>query len=77
MHLPSLAFLCIVPQGMIHRSDSSHFLELREGPFQLILQGLIADKQSVVLAVKNLLRPSRGGRKDKFFEINTINDEDN
>jgi hypothetical protein len=75
-HLPSLAF-CIVPQGMIHRSASSHFLELREGPFQSIFQGLITDKQSVVLAVKSLLRPSRGGRKDNFIEVNTINDEHN
>jgi hypothetical protein len=40
-HLPSLAFLCIVPQGMIHQSASSHFLELHEGPFQSIFQGLI------------------------------------
>ena len=73
-HLPSLAFLCIVPQGMIRRSASTHFLELLPGPFESILQGLNTDKQDVVLAVKGLLRPSRGGR-NRVIEGNTNNDE--
>ena len=51
-HLPSLAFLCIVPQGMIRRSASTHFLEVLPGPFESILQGLNTDKQGVVLAVR-------------------------
>ena len=73
-HLPSLAFLCIVPQGMIRRSASTHFLELLPGPFESILQGLDTDKQGVVLAVKGLLRPSHGGR-NRVVEVNTNNDE--
>jgi hypothetical protein len=73
-HLPSLAFLCIVPQGMIRRSALSHFLELLLGPFKSILQGLDTDKQGVVLAVKSLLRPSRGGR-NRVFEVNMVNNE--
>ena len=73
-HLPSLAFLCIVPQGMIRRSASTHFLELLPGPFESILQGLNTDKQDVVLAVKGFLRPSRGGR-NRVIEGNTNNDE--
>ena len=73
-HLPSLAFLCIVPQGMIRRSASTHFLEVLPGPFESILQGLNTDKQGVVLAVKGLLRPSRGGRNG-VVEVNTNNDE--
>ena len=75
MHLPSFAFLCIVPQGMIRQSASNHFLELLPGPFESILQGLNTDKQGVVLAVKNLLRPSRGGR-NRVLDVDTINDED-
>ena len=72
--LPSLAFLCIVPQGMICRSATSHFLELRPGPFESILEGLNNDKQGVVSAVKGLLRPSRGGR-NRTTVVNTTNDE--
>ena len=75
MHLPSFAFLCIVPQGMIRRSASNHFLELLPGPFESILQGLNTDKQGVVLAVKKLLRPSRGSR-NRALDVNTIHDED-
>ena len=62
-HLPSFAFLCIVPQGMIRRR-SNHFLELLSGPFETILQDLNADKQAVLAAVKGLLRPSRRNRVD-------------
>jgi hypothetical protein len=72
-HLPSFAFLCIVPQGMIRRSASSHFLELLSGPFESILQGLNNDKQAVVAAVKGLLRPSR---RNRVPEVNGIGDED-
>ena len=75
--LPSFAFLCIVPQGMICRSASSHFLELLPGPFESILEGLNNDKQAVLAAVKGLLRPSRGGRNRTTVGevVNTINDE--
>jgi hypothetical protein len=73
-HLASSAFLCIVPQGMIHRSTSSHFLELLPGPFKAILEGLNVNKQAVVRAVKALLRPSR---KSRVHAANMIDDEDN
>lgn len=70
-HLPSFAFLCIVPQGMIYRSPSNHkFLELRPGPFETILQGLSAEKEAVILAVKQLLRPPRRNN------ISTFNDDE-
>lgn len=72
-HLPSFAFLCIVPQGMIRQirpSSSNHFLELLPGPFEDILQGLNTDKQAVIVAVKKLLRPSRGN------QANAIDGED-
>jgi hypothetical protein len=75
-HLPSFSFLCIVPQGMIRRSTSSHFLELLPGPFEAILQGLNADKQAVVGAVKALLRPSRKSRAHARDIANAINDEE-
>jgi hypothetical protein len=69
-HLPSFAFLCIVPQGMIRRSASNHFLKVLPGPFETILQGLNTDKQAIIVAVKKLLRPSRRN------QANAINDED-
>jgi hypothetical protein len=69
-HLPSFAFLCIVPQGMIRRSSSNHFLELLPGPFETIFQGLNTDKVAAVLAVKGLLRPPRRNR------VNAINEDD-
>ncbi|KAN0139135.1 hypothetical protein V8E53_003024 [Lactarius tabidus] len=56
--------------GMICRSSSNHFLELLPGPFETILQGLNTDKEAVVLAVKQLLRPPRRNRLNAF-----INDE--
>ncbi|KAH9163570.1 hypothetical protein EDB89DRAFT_1859881 [Lactarius sanguifluus] len=59
-HLPSLAFLCIVPNGIVRRrSTTSHFLELLPGPFEHIFQGLNLEKDLVLAAVKGLLRPSR------------------
>ena len=73
-HLPSLAFLCIIPQGMIRRSASTRFLELLPGPFKLILQGLNTDKQGVVLVVKGLLQLSHGGR-NRVVEVNMNNNE--
>ena len=70
-HLPLFAFLCIVPQGMICWTSSNHkFLELLPGPFETILQGLNTDKEAVVLAVKQLLRPPRRNR------ANTFNDDE-
>ncbi|KAN0130677.1 hypothetical protein V8E53_011570 [Lactarius tabidus] len=72
-HLPSFAFLCIVPQGMICRLTSNHFLELLPGPFEDILHGLNANKQAVFGAVKELLRPSR---KSRVRAANMIDDED-
>ena len=72
-HLPSFAFLCIVPQGMIRRSSSSHFLELLPGPFETMFQDLIANKQAVVGAVKGLLRPSR---KSRVGAANAVDDDD-
>ena len=60
---------------MIRRSASNHFLELLPGPFESILQGLNTDKQGVVLAVKKLLRQSRGSR-NRALDVNTIHDED-
>jgi hypothetical protein len=73
-HLASSAFLCIVPQGMICRSTSSHFLELLPGPFEAILEGLNANKQAVIAAVKALLQPSR---KSRVHAANVIDDDDN
>ncbi|KAF8265263.1 hypothetical protein EI94DRAFT_1702623 [Lactarius quietus] len=58
-HLPSSAFLCIVPQDLL------------PGPFETVLQGLNMEKQAVIAAVKELLRPSRRNR------ANAINIEDN
>jgi hypothetical protein len=55
---------------MIRQSASNHFLEVLSGPFETILQGLNTDKQAVIVAVKKLLRPSRGN------QANAINDED-
>ena len=70
-HLPSSTFLCIVPQGMIRRSSSSHFLELLPGPFETMFQDLIANKQAIVEAVKGLLRPSHRSKG----AANAINDD--
>ncbi|KAH9041294.1 hypothetical protein EDB85DRAFT_1470023 [Lactarius pseudohatsudake] len=53
-HLPSLAFLCIVPNGIVRRSTTSHFLELFLGPFEHIFQGLNSEKDLVLAAVKGL-----------------------
>ena len=72
-HLPSFAFLCIVPQGMIRRSTSSHFLELLPGPFESIFQDLNTDKQGVVAAVKGLLQPSC---RNRVLKVDTINEDD-
>jgi hypothetical protein len=50
---------------MQHSSES-----VLPGPFETILQGLNTDKQAIIVAVKKLLRPSRGN------QANVINDED-
>ena len=73
LHLTSSAFLCIIPQSMIHLSSSAHFLELLPGPFETILQGLNKNKQAVVVAVKGLLWPSR---RNRVLEVNSIDEDD-
>ncbi|KAH9015478.1 hypothetical protein EDB84DRAFT_1679909 [Lactarius hengduanensis] len=72
-HLSSLAFLCIVPNGIVRRSTTSHFLELLPGPFEHIFQGLNSEKDLVLAAVKGLLRPSR---KNRHHEASPIEDAD-
>ena len=72
-HLPSLAFLCVVPHGMVRRSTASQFLELLQGPFENIFQGLNSEKDSVLTAVRGLLRPSH---KKRGVEANMIEDAD-
>ncbi|KAH8977094.1 hypothetical protein EDB92DRAFT_2002633 [Lactarius akahatsu] len=72
-HLPSLAFLSIVPPSMVRRSTASHFLELLPGPFENIFQGLNSDSQAVLMAVRGLLRPSR---RNRVVEGNAIDDAD-
>ena len=59
--------------GMIRRSTSNHFLELLPGPFKAILQGLNANKQAVIGAVKALMQPPH---KSKAQTANTINEDD-
>ena len=58
-HLPSLTFLCIIPQSSIRRSSSGRFLELQSDPFYDIFQTLLSEKEAVFAAVRGLLRPSR------------------
>ncbi|KAH9007669.1 hypothetical protein EDB84DRAFT_1281451, partial [Lactarius hengduanensis] len=71
-HLPSLAFLCMVPPSMVRRSTASNFLELLPGLFENIFQDLSSDRQAVLMAVRGLLRPSRRNR----VEGNAIDDAD-
>ncbi|KAH9016983.1 hypothetical protein EDB85DRAFT_2155512 [Lactarius pseudohatsudake] len=61
-HLPSLAFLCMVPPSMVRRSTASNFLELLPGLFENIFRDLSSDRQAVLMAVRGLLRPSRRNR---------------
>jgi hypothetical protein len=44
---------------MVHWSTVSQFLELLQGPFENIFQGLNLEKDSVLTAVRGLLRPLR------------------
>ena len=58
-HLPSLAFLCGVPQSSIQPSSSGRFVELQSGVFCDIFHTLLSEKDAVFAAVRGLLRPSR------------------
>ena len=73
--LPSLAFLCIVPQGMVHRSASNHFIELLPGSFEDIFQHLYSDSEKHVVlgAVRGLLKPPRANKR---LAANTIEEVD-
>jgi hypothetical protein len=51
-----------------HLSSSNHFLELLPGPFETILQGLNTNKDTVVLAVKQLLQPPRRNNVNRFID---------
>ena len=57
-HLPSLAFLCGVPQSSIQPSSSGRFVELQSGIFCDIFHALLSEKDAVFAAVRGLLRPS-------------------
>ncbi|KAH9007789.1 hypothetical protein EDB84DRAFT_1600158, partial [Lactarius hengduanensis] len=79
-HLPSLAFLCIVPNGIVRRSTISHFLEHFLGPFEHIFQGLDSEKDLVLgnfsqwsRVFLTLLRPSR---KNRHHDASPIKDAD-
>ena len=61
-HVPALAFLCVVPQSAVQRFPSSHFIELKPGPSYDIFCALLSERDAVLVAVKNLLRPSRKRR---------------
>ena len=63
-HLPSLAFLCIIPQSSVRRPSSGRFMELQLGPFYDIFQELLSEKGAVLAAVRGLLRPSRRNRPE-------------
>ena len=58
-HLPSLAFLCLVPQSSVRHSSSGRFVELQLGLFCDIFHTLQSEKDAVLAAVRGLLRPSR------------------
>ncbi|KAI0301414.1 hypothetical protein BC826DRAFT_1102007 [Russula brevipes] len=58
-HLPSLAFLCVVPQTSIRQSLSTRFIELQQGQFNDIFQALLSEKDKVISAVHGLLKSSR------------------
>ena len=58
---------------MVRRSTTSNFLELLPGPFEHIFQDLNSDKDLVLQAVRDLLRPSR---KKKDLEADMIEDAD-
>jgi CelD/BcsL family acetyltransferase involved in cellulose biosynthesis len=62
VHLPSPAFLCLVPQNSVRRSSSGRFVELQSGPFCDIFHALLSEDQAVLAAVRSLLRPSRRNR---------------
>jgi hypothetical protein len=63
-HLPSGAFLCVIPQGSVRRSTSGRFVELQQGPFGDIFNELSSEKDAVIAAVRGLLRPSRKHRQE-------------
>jgi hypothetical protein len=63
-HLPSAAFLCIIPQNSVRRSSSGRFMELQPGPFCDIFNTVLSEKVAVLAAVRSLLRPSRKHRLD-------------
>ena len=71
--LSSLAFLCIVPQGMVHRSTSNHFIELHPGSFEDIFKRVYSEKNVVLVAVRGLLKPPRA---NKHLVANMIEDAD-
>ena len=65
-HLPSLSFLCGVPQSSVRPSSSGHFVELQSGVFCDIFHALLSEKDAaaVLAAVRGLLRPSRRNRHE-------------
>ena len=73
-HLPSFAFLCMIPQGIVRRSTATQFLELLPGPFENIFHGLISESQAVLTAVGGLLRPSRRNRVVEGTMIDDVDD---
>ncbi|TFY79252.1 hypothetical protein EWM64_g4765 [Hericium alpestre] len=65
-HLLAAAFLCLVPTKSIRTlPGASNNMELLAGAFEDIYIKLSADKPQLVLAVRDLLRPSRRASGDK------------
>jgi hypothetical protein len=75
-HLPSLAFLCVVPQSAVQHFPSSHFLELKPGPSYDIFHGLLSEKGAVLVAIKDLLRPARKRRVEPGAAFKLVEDGD-
>ena len=75
-HLPSFAFLSMILQGIVRRSDStaSQFLEHLPRPFENIFHGLISESQAVLTAIGGLLWPSRRNRVVESTKIDDVDD---
>ncbi|TFY80575.1 hypothetical protein EWM64_g3442 [Hericium alpestre] len=65
-HLPAAAFLCLLPTTSIRiLPGKSNNVELLPGVFEEIYNKLSADKARLILAVRNLLKPSRRAPRDE------------
>jgi len=57
--LPSLAFLCLIPQTSIKRAPSSDVIKIRPGPFSDIFCALLSEQANVLASARALLVPPR------------------